>query len=353
MRRQLSHFDRLVRYRPLVSIVRSILGGLTSVPRLAGILRSACGKGLIPKKIWKFFPVESQFEVVLPKGESFMYAVTHGDAVGKGLYWQGLESLDEEFEVFYRLSAHSSSILDIGANTGVYPLIACAANRQASVTAFEPVPAVYDRLVENVAVNGFKNRCVTRREAVSDKVGTAQLIVPPGLVPLEASLIDSRSLEDRQSEDISVPTMTIDHRFRNTVVDLVKIDVEGFEDLVLRGMLQVLDRDRPVLIIEHHTNSPSDKLDLLLGDVGYQLYRIKSDGTTGKVNGFRVGVRDHYLCVHHRRMVEVKAALPLPEDGMEDEEAAGNKAQLSVKFSPAGSIALCLLETQLGYGHSR
>ena len=151
-------------------------------------MRYATQAGLITQEVWQFFPVELEFEVVLPQGEVFKYSSVQGDGVGKGIYWKGLEWLGGEFIIFYNLSKTCDLILDIGANTGIFTLIACAANRAAKVIAFEPVASVNERLVTNVILNMFENRCEIRQEVLSDRVGPAKFFVPLGLIPVQATL---------------------------------------------------------------------------------------------------------------------------------------------------------------------
>jgi len=240
-------------------------------------------------------PVALEFEITLPQGENLKYAAVQGDGIGRGLYWRGLTWLGGEFLVFYALARNSNLILDIGANTGIYTLIACAANSTARVIAFEPVAAVYDRLKSNIKINRFENRCEARNEAASDLVGTTNLFVPPGLIPDQATL-DTSGAEDPGHHTVEISTTTVDSVCHNRNVDLVKIDVEGLEYRVLRGMQQVLIRCKPPIIIEHHSNCPSSALKGFLSEFGYRFSLIRKDGGLWPVQTFRPGVRDHFLC---------------------------------------------------------
>ena len=86
-----------------------------------------------------------------------------------------------------------------------------------------------------------------------------------------------------------VPVLTVDDFVRERAIDridLMKIDVEGMELKVMQGARNTLLRLRPILYFEtlpRYTNSSAgasfqDMERLLVGECGYALYRITSDG---------------------------------------------------------------------------
>ena len=64
----------------------------------------------------------------------------------------------ESLKIWKELCQTSDVILDVGANTGVYSLVAKAANPESRVIAFEPVKRTFDRLEHNNNINGFDMR---------------------------------------------------------------------------------------------------------------------------------------------------------------------------------------------------
>ena len=56
-----------------------------------------------------------------------------------------------------RHSRSARVVVDIGANVGIYTLIAASVNPRADIYAFEPTQAAFDRLCANIAANGFRN----------------------------------------------------------------------------------------------------------------------------------------------------------------------------------------------------
>jgi FkbM family methyltransferase len=300
MARKLTLLDKLMRVPAVKESARFLATSLTSVENIRRGLRYGTGKGYIERRIWQFLPVDVEFEIFLPDGESLKYSSIQGDGVGRGLYWQGLTWLGGEFLTFLnclRQSAGSSGlILDIGANTGIYSLIACAKNTTARVIAFEPVSHVYSRLVHNIKINNFENRCEAMQYVVSDSSGTAKLLVPPGLVPVEATLDIAADLA-LDSRAVEVNATTVDSICQEESVTLVKIDVEGLEHKVISGMFKVLARSRPTIIIEHHANCPRLAIEPLLSKFGYRFFHIADDGALIPVETFKTGLRQHFLCL--------------------------------------------------------
>jgi FkbM family methyltransferase len=159
---------------------------------------------------------------------------------GPGAFFLGV---DEAYEP--RLSAllrtTPGTVVDVGANIG---FITVRAARAASrVIAIEPHPTRFSYLERNVALNGLRNvTCINC--AVGRTEGEMVLYdVDPtlGPRPLDASATPGRGRCYR------VPLRTLDSLVQEA--DLVKIDVEGYEEEVLGGATELLAR-RPLLVVE-------------------------------------------------------------------------------------------------------
>jgi FkbM family methyltransferase len=172
--------------------------------------------------------------------------------------------------------------LDIGANHGYYTLImADAVGREGRVVPVEPTPRLADLLRQTLDVNGFPTVAVAP-EAASDTDGeTLQLVIPP-----------RRSMNARLSQVagptdavVDVETVTVDTLTRDwPSVDLIKIDVEGAEEQVLRGALETLRRHRPVVVLEHGNSAaeygtrPDDIFELLSAQAGLRIFDMDGVG---------------------------------------------------------------------------
>lgn len=188
----------------------------------------------------------------MAEGGSFR-VVSEGRKIENGLFWGGLRAHEPvSMDAWLEAAEEAGVVLDIGANSGVYALAAAAAGA-GEVHAFEPVARVHSILKSNFDLNpGFPVHAW--HLAVSNASGTALLHDPGGEAPTSASLSEEFAREhfgDVPAAEVSV--ITIDefcalHDLGR--VDLIKLDVEGFEEQALRGMQGTVLRDRPLILME-------------------------------------------------------------------------------------------------------
>jgi FkbM family methyltransferase len=136
--------------------------------------------------------------------------------------------------------------IDIGANKGVYTHTLAKLCRE--VHAFEPHPKMFPLLMRALPKNARAYNV-----AVSDVTGTAELVIPSynkaGFTNQGASLDTSKRNAPFGFATVNVEARTLDS-YNFTNVGFIKIDVEGFEAAVVRGMLATVQREKPVLMIE-------------------------------------------------------------------------------------------------------
>jgi FkbM family methyltransferase len=167
-----------------------------------------------------------------------------------------------------------SVFVDVGAHIGYYSLEASKlVGPSGRVIAVEPNPPIVDKLRRNIKLNEFTNVKVYEA-ACTDK--TARLRFFPS--PEERSLWSSLSPKNSGGEDaIEVDGMPLDSIAeieKLPRMDLVKIDVEGAEMQVLRGMEKILTTFRPRLIME----LKSDALDNLGASMEEVLSLLRQHG---------------------------------------------------------------------------
>jgi FkbM family methyltransferase len=260
--------------------VRNILARVTTNDRAAAAISALSGKGLVPESVWMRLPIEKTFYVpAVADIGGFYYRADRDDGIGRALYWRGISAWEQEtVPVFYKYAKRSRNIIDIGANTGIYSLIACAGNESVQVQCFEPVPLLVEILRDNIRLNHWDNRCSVYGQAVADQRGSAKFHVPVGRVPKSASLHPD-GFRGSAGRLIDVAVTTVDAACVNKdQVDLVKIDVEGFEDKVLQGMTQVLDSSRPHLIVECNHDGPFKNVESILSAYNYKFFHLRKEG---------------------------------------------------------------------------
>jgi len=183
-----------------------------------------------------------------------------------------------------RILQPGMTFVDVGANIGTHTLTAASRVQDSGhVYSFEPTPRTCGILSTNVTINGFTGRVVIQELAVSDKRGSAKLWT--GDVCGHNTLFGN---EQDPRPAITVSTISLDEALAAVpVIDFVKIDAEGAEPFILRGMREILSR-RPKLQLalefapvwlEAAGFRPADFLDEMLG-LGFIIEQI--DDVTGE-----------------------------------------------------------------------
>jgi FkbM family methyltransferase len=201
---------------------------------------------------------------------------------------QIVSSTEAEVEnAFLGLLNPGDVVYDIGANIGWYSLLAAKRVGPAGkVVAFEPSPVNVAHISENAAGNGFRN-VMTIPMAVTDQNGWATFLQKGSLEgrldrdDTAAQAARRAARKHRYGSTALVPVVALDTWIAETGYqppDVLKIDVEGAEVGVLRGMTHTLQSAKPKLIIELHDTR--EEVADLLDSVGYQHTVIESDAPT-------------------------------------------------------------------------
>ena len=139
--------------------------------------------------------------------------------------------------------------IDVGANIGEYSL-SLLKSTEAKVIAFEPLPAAFDLLKENS--REFLHRIKLENFGIGAREEELMINYNPKAT-IHASF--SKEIEEidylSNQLQIAVPLTTLDSYFeknRINEVDLIKIDVEGFESEVFAGSKETFAKIRPKFI---------------------------------------------------------------------------------------------------------
>lgn len=134
---------------------------------------------------------------------------------------------------------------DIGANIGLYSLFAAKRlNNIGKVIAFEPQPETFKRFIENINLNRFEN-IIAINKAVGDKNGSVAIVQSADSAKTFVSKTTSNNKEIK-IDLICFDTFLIEKGIEK--IDYLKIDVEGFEYYVLKGMQKFLRNTPPKVI---------------------------------------------------------------------------------------------------------
>jgi len=199
-------------------------------------------------------------------------------------------------EVFIEgLPFSGKTVYDIGGDQGIYTLFfARKVGDKGRVITFEPNPFSYEHIVTNVQLNGFK-QVEVRNIALGEKTGTLTFAFPekdPGRGTAD-ELIREQILKEPGSRTTEVEVDTLDNLITSAglpIPDFAKVDVEGLELNVLRGMYKTLTAHRPELFIEVHGADTRAKTENIrqvasfLLSLGYKIHHVESEHEITPVN---------------------------------------------------------------------
>lgn len=224
-------------------------------------------------------------------GISFKMYAKGDDTIVNLLYYNKNYHEYKDLRLFLAMAKSAGVIFDIGANTGVYSILTNKVNPGASIFSFEPYPVNVTRLKKNLELNGTRVQIVEK--AVGNKADTIKFAVPANnsIADTSSAEIDfSKSTYDGKIKwkTIEVAQITLDDfvKERNFErIDLLKIDVEGYEESVFNGATVFFTRYKPVVQCEILLD---DKRKIFfenfLKQYDYTAYLILNDGllNTGK-----------------------------------------------------------------------
>ena len=187
----------------------------------------------------------------------------------RGVYELGTVSVLQDF------LKQGDTFIDVGANIGWLSLVgAKKVGKSGNVFAFEPVPSTSDILKSNKEINGF-TQILLNQFALGNSEETV-IIYPEKENRGGASILNHQS-----NKGIEIEVKRLDNFQINSKVNVIKIDVEGFELDVLKGASETIKKDKPILIIEHSIdrNNTAEQYEIYnwLVDLGiYKIYKLKN-----------------------------------------------------------------------------
>lgn len=228
----------------------------------------------IPKQnLYQHLTFKGFFRVALENGDFKIYNT--GTLIENQLFWKGINGFEpNSLKIWIKLCRISDVIFDIGANTGVYSLIAKSENPTSTVYAFEPVERVFTILSKNFAINRFN--VSHHMKAISDKDGQGMFYDNDEEHTLSVVLNVDRS-DEQYLHKVHVKTIKLDsfiehHNIQN--IDLLKIDVETHESEAFNGFKKYLKIYKPTIIVEIIREHVASSLSEQLSGLGYNYFYI-------------------------------------------------------------------------------
>ena len=141
--------------------------------------------------------------------------------------------------------------LDVGANIGVTAAMANAIIPKVKILAIEPSAVAFECLQATMEANQINGELV--RACAGSEDGEAAFFEMDFLAGSHIVAVDHPTIHNAQA---TLPMVTLDTLVKSksyNMLDLIKIDVEGFESDVLRGMKNINDQFSPLVFMEFNT----------------------------------------------------------------------------------------------------
>jgi FkbM family methyltransferase len=248
----------------------------------AGERRSGRLSTALRKQLWYAIGAP----VLTPWLEGLTVYVYPGNETSRAIFVAGNYEPNEFFLLAQALRP-GMIFVDVGANMGLYTLFAARKVGEAgTVLAIEPSTRECERLLKNVAINSLSNVRLLQK-AVSDKCSDADLLVAEdewsghntlGAFAYDTPLATKEIVRTERLDDI-VSQEALSR------VDVIKMDVEGAEFRALKGAAGILERFRPLMLLEladgalRHQGCSSTEIWDFFREKGYRLFAF--DRSTG------------------------------------------------------------------------
>ena len=227
-------------------------------------LHAVCKRRLLLPLLKRFHPA-----VQTRVGPWTLRVDLRDDIIGYLLYTVGEYEAHVQ-RLFAAMELRDATAIDVGANLGLHTLALrdCVGPR-GRVIAFEPEPHNFALLTENLRVNGPSPNVTTHRQAVGAAPGTCRLALHPtnfgdhrvtNSAPENTNPAANHhpantanhASSNNSANTVEVPINSLDETLAALpagTIQLIKIDVQGFEMSVLAGLTQTLARHPDALVM--------------------------------------------------------------------------------------------------------
>ena len=249
-------------------------------PTINFILRNLLRSTSILFKVVQL-PPSGILKIRLRDGHSIKLRTNQTNYVTKLLFWDGYRNF-EYLDIFEKLIRKISVFYDVGANIGLYSIVAGTVNKRIQVRSFEPSNGPFHYLQRNASINQLANTKI-EQIALADTNGSLNFyeVANSKYTYLKHNLAGEGNFNAKESnkqfETTSVKSCTLDTyaQGESHTIELIKLDTEGTEHLILNGAVRVLDEMRPIVICETLFSMIEEELEDLFRSRNYKFFNHK------------------------------------------------------------------------------
>lgn len=221
---------------------------------------------------WQFYKRLTHRSLDIPLIEGLKLRCYPNSAAASAVLYCGLFDRDE-MSFLLRYLQPEDDFLDLGANIGVYTLLAASKINLGTIYSIEALPKNYDRLQENIALNNL-HQVQSYAIAIADRVGTVRLDLAEG--DCMPHLVEETATVENA---IAVPCESLDTLFNHQPphnLKLAKMDIEGAELLALKGATSFLEYQCPPVWLVEIVYQDRQIVELF-EKYGYNLYQYRAE----------------------------------------------------------------------------
>ena len=225
-------------------------------------------------------PPSGTITLKLKNNKSFKFCTNQTDPVGQKIFWNGVYGY-EYIDIFEDVIANCKGFIDIGSNAGLYSMIAAKTSDNIKVIAFDPTNASSYYFRKNIAINHFESKVQFFQMAISDVKGEISFYeVRNKKYPFTKHNLGGAASavnKPKEYEEVKVPSTPLleflqENKLNNFPIDFVKIDAEGVEPLILKGMDPIINEQKPIIVCEVLFDQNEEELENIFKKHQYKFY---------------------------------------------------------------------------------
>jgi FkbM family methyltransferase len=211
-------------------------------------------KKIYESTIYKFYILIGKEEILI-KSQNINLLIEIRDPIEREIFFN-LSYEEEQIATLVEFSKKNKQdfFLDIGSNCGYYALFIAKTFPSTHVIAFEPIKKTYEKLVKNIHLNNLKKQIQTFNFGLSDTNDEVQMrtLIKKGFIQSGGFTVNDKNRELKTNEtllkaDLKIGDEVIKYINKNL---LIKIDVEGHEINVLKGLSRLINNNKIYMQIE-------------------------------------------------------------------------------------------------------
>ena len=234
-----------------------------------------------PRKWWLHERLRTRLGVSVDRAmevrrQGLRWRLNPADFAERNLFWLGTKD-PWDLQRLRSLTRPGDVVVDVGANFGYYGIsLARHVAPGGLVHALEPIPTNFDRLRHHIAANHLEAIVRAYRLGAGDRAETVRMHVPEGN--------SGHAAVSSGGEVADVPLTTLNAFVKAEGLDRVNtvvLDVEGYEERALMGAHGMLERFRPMVVVElfppvmHEQGSSPEAVARVLRGMGYRLFHTR------------------------------------------------------------------------------